>query len=945
MKIPFLRHLWAFVPIALSMLFAETGRADITDVHSSTHIDGVAQVATAPDETHGDPNAARQEDNPPDEFDVTSYDKTTLAVAEKEGRRATGTATQRSHLTSSAASILFSSSNSTSARAQRTGEHLKDFNTGAGGSTTFTFSFSTVNGATYTLGGAVSVQTTGTTDSCDAQVLLTGSSDDGDDISLDFEAEDNSGTPRNVGISKSGTLKPGGYTLTIFALSTIGETQAESRSAANVTFSVNELPPAPPQPPAENVLRWNRSGGGTFAETVNWTPHQVPLKTTVEADTAIFPLAHTYAVNVGSAHTERLIVSRGFVKFLSSNYTVDALSLDSPSLIVTQGGTLSIVSGILRSRHTAIGADAGSSGKVLVGTVDAIWQNSGRLAVGSAGAGQLIISGAGTVTSAESVIGAGAFGRATVDGLNSEWQTGNFAVGLANDAELAISDGGKVTSDDAFVAFSTPLLPIEVTVDGVNDNGTASKWAMRKLVVGQTGLATVTITAGGEVDSDNSVNLGTLRTGTGDVAVIGSGGIPNRPSHLHAGTSVLVGDGGDGHLSIRSGGFVDCLGDIQIGLNAGTGFVQVLLFDFVSSSPSRLSTVGSLTLGAENGHGTLSIEPFGNVSCDFASVGVTQGSGEVILNGDVADQEVTRFNVTHDLSVGGVGFGVVEINDAVVVVGANAHVGPTGIVSGRHGRLRVAGTITVEDGGTLVSVLRANNTIALGSTLTPAAVSSGGFTIEGNLVHNGTIVAQVSGLPTPGLNEQLLVTGTATLGGKLVVQFINGFAPKMGNLLNLVSATGGIVGDFSDVEVHGLQTGAQFQLASLNGAYTATALNDTVALPTVSIILGTPSKKAYEKKRRPAVFIVSRKGSKTAPLNVTYTISGTAENGIDYTMLSGLVTIPAKKNSATIKLKPVDDAFAEPKETVRLTIVSGADYTRSLKSEAEVTIIDHSRLR
>ncbi|WP_165503654.1 Calx-beta domain-containing protein, partial [Pedobacter hiemivivus] len=53
---------------------------------------------------------------------------------------------------------------------------------------------------------------------------------------------------------------------------------------------------------------------------------------------------------------------------------------------------------------------------------------------------------------------------------------------------------------------------------------------------------------------------------------------------------------------------------------------------------------------------------------------------------------------------------------------------------------------------------------------------------------------------------------------------------------------------------------------------------------------------------------------------VTYTISGTAVNGTDYTTIPVTVTIPAYANSANINIPVINDQIIEPTETVGLTL-------------------------
>jgi hypothetical protein len=80
-------------------------------------------------------------------------------------------------------------------------------------------------------------------------------------------------------------------------------------------------------------------------------------------------------------------------------------------------------------------------------------------------------------------------------------------------------------------------------------------------------------------------------------------------------------------------------------------------------------------------------------------------------------------------------------------------------------------------------------------------------------------------------------------------------------------------------------------------------------------------------------------------LTVSYQISGTANNGVDYTNLPGTVTIPAGLPSANIFIEPLYDGELEGDETVRLTLTHLSDgyliSTDTNFAAATVTIRDN----
>ena len=114
--------------------------------------------------------------------------------------------------------------------------------------------------------------------------------------------------------------------------------------------------------------------------------------------------------------------------------------------------------------------------------------------------------------------------------------------------------------------------------------------------------------------------------------------------------------------------------------------------------------------------------------------------------------------------------------------------------------------------------------------------------------------------------------------------------------------------------------------------------------PTVDISAAQAS--AYESPAAPAgqsrnaIFVVSRRCCTAKSLTVAYTINGTAANGIDYLRLSGSVTIPAGRQTARVMVKPIDDGFIDPQETVVLTLRPGSGYTLRGRTKAKAVIAD-----
>lgn len=99
---------------------------------------------------------------------------------------------------------------------------------------------------------------------------------------------------------------------------------------------------------------------------------------------------------------------------------------------------------------------------------------------------------------------------------------------------------------------------------------------------------------------------------------------------------------------------------------------------------------------------------------------------------------------------------------------------------------------------------------------------------------------------------------------------------------------------------------------------------------------------ASEEGTNIATFRITRSNT-SGDLSVSYSLSGTAVNGVDYTSLPGVVTIADGQNSAIVSIAPIDDSFVESTETITLTIASADAYGQFTPYEATVTISDDEK--
>ena len=117
-------------------------------------------------------------------------------------------------------------------------------------------------------------------------------------------------------------------------------------------------------------------------------------------------------------------------------------------------------------------------------------------------------------------------------------------------------------------------------------------------------------------------------------------------------------------------------------------------------------------------------------------------------------------------------------------------------------------------------------------------------------------------------------------------------------------------------------------------------INPTAFLPTLRVDATTPS--TAEGSSAGGIFHVSTSGLIATPLTFSYSIAGTATNGVDYGQLSGTATIAAGQSAVDIKIAPIDDTLVEGTESVALTLNTSTAYnTDPGQLSASVSILDN----
>jgi hypothetical protein len=215
--------------------------------------------------------------------------------------------------------------------------------------------------------------------------------------------------------------------------------------------------------------------------------------------------------------------------------------------------------------------------------------------------------------------------------------------------------------------------------------------------------------------------------------------------------------------------------------------------------------------------------------------------------------------------------------------------------------------------------------LATDSAAAEAGADTGTFTISRSGDTTGAITVNYSLTGTAGnASDYVLLTGmvvipAAQASSTITVTPLNDTTPEDDEtvILTVTSGTGYNVGTPA----------------------AATVTIDDNDLPSVRVVAADAA--AAESGPDPGSFTLSRTGSTTNALSVSYMLTGTAGNGSDYSLLATTVVIAAGQPSASVTVTPINDVAFEPAETVILTIAANALYSVGSPSAATVTIVDN----
>ncbi|MGM9477963.1 Calx-beta domain-containing protein, partial [Pedobacter sp. GSP4] len=149
------------------------------------------------------------------------------------------------------------------------------------------------------------------------------------------------------------------------------------------------------------------------------------------------------------------------------------------------------------------------------------------------------------------------------------------------------------------------------------------------------------------------------------------------------------------------------------------------------------------------------------------------------------------------------------------------------------------------------------------------------------------------------------------------------------------------------VKTDGIVEGTETVIATLvatNSAVvsvTPTPANKTASINITDNTTATVTVAATTNGAEPntqGLFTFTLSNAATTDTQITYTVGGTATSGTDYTAIGTTITIPAGQTSVTLPVIVQDDTFAEPTETVILTMVAATSNSAITASTAPATV-------
>ncbi len=348
----------------------------------------------------------------------------------------------------------------------------------------------------------------------------------------------------------------------------------------------------------------------------------------------------------------------------------------------------------------------------------------------------------------------------TADGADAVITSPNhFEVGSAGDGSLTLANGALVGS-----GTTTTLAYYGTDTGTVSITGTGSTlYAQSSLRVGYGGAGTLTVGSGGTANADHLVlgsqsgSSGTINLNTGGTLIVGGAG------------GISVGDG-SGTFNL-AGGTLKVGGDDRVASAPASNAIDVtalpdVFATVIAANTPQAGDTGLTTSVAMNLSNASTIDTNGSAA---TLAGVLAGTGSLTKTGA----------------------GTLTLTGANTYSGGTTIGAGTVIIGNSSGSAFGTGDVTVSSGATLAGTgaFTGSLTIASGGTLAPGN-SPGLLSLDGDLTLLGILEMELGGSASRGTDYDALdVGGELTLGGTLQISFYGDYLPGSATSWDLFDAT------------------------------------------------------------------------------------------------------------------------------------------------------------
>lgn len=307
------------------------------------------------------------------------------------------------------------------------------------------------------------------------------------------------------------------------------------------------------------------------------------------------------------------------------------------------------------------------------------------------------------------------------------------------------------------------------------------------------------------------------------------------------------------------------------------------------------TTTGTFTV-------TLATASSGTTTVNYSVSGTATPTDDyTALSGSV---DITDGNTTGTITVTPVDDTETESSETVIVsLGTGV-----GYTVGTPSQATV--TITDDDvSGDPIATIAATD-----ATATESGTTTGTFTVTLDDASSGTTTINytVSGSATP-TDDYTALSGTVDITDTNTTATIT------------VTPVDDSIIEGTETVVVTLASGTGYVVGSPNSDTVSITSDDTGGAEPLATVVATDAI-ATESGTTTATFTIYFSEPASGDTDVTYRVNGLAENGTDYTTLSGTATVLNGNSSVDVTVTPTNDTSLEPNETVLLTLEDDTGY-------------------